>query len=110
MGASGWRAESQSSLEAIWTSQALAVLDPWNRTNMSLLNARILCLKRASWPVGLAVGVFSLLIVSAVQAANRDDVAAGAHSIEIYRCDFGAAADSNFDFWPDGWTRLRGPG
>ncbi|MDX1945923.1 MAG: hypothetical protein SFU86_11040 [Pirellulaceae bacterium] len=27
-----------------------------------------------------------------------------------YRCDFGPPADRNFDGWPDGWTRRRGPG
>jgi hypothetical protein len=80
---------------------------------MSLLNACVWFFKRSngSWRIGRAIGALSLFIVSAVQAANRDDeVAAGAHSIEVYRCDFGEAADTNFDFWPDGWTRLRGPG
>jgi hypothetical protein len=29
---------------------------------------------------------------------------------EVYRCDFDASVDRNFDLWPDGWTRKRGPG
>src|SRR4051812_30126062 len=56
------------------------------------------------------VGLINLLIVSALAAANRDDAAPGAHSVEIYHCDFSEKNDSNFDSWPDGWTRLRGPG
>lgn len=54
--------------------------------------------------------VLNLLIVSALAAANRDVVATGTHSVEVFRCDFGEQADKNFDLWPDGWTRLRGPG
>lgn len=64
----------------------------------------------AKWTLTLAATAIWLSIVSVLYSANRDDVAAGAHSIEVYRCDFGDAADGNFDFWPDGWTRLRGPG
>ncbi len=29
---------------------------------------------------------------------------------EVYRCRFEADADKDFDTWPDGWTRERGPG
>lgn len=29
---------------------------------------------------------------------------------EVYRCDFETAADQDFDDWPDGWRRIRGPG
>lgn len=65
---------------------------------------------KKKWFVSLLAVAGSVVIVSALYAANRDDVAAGAHSIEVYRCDFDEAADRNFDFWPDGWTRLRGPG
>lgn len=60
--------------------------------------------------VCLLAAAGSVVIVTALHAANSNDVAAGAHSIEVYRCDFDEAADRNFDFWPDGWTRLRGPG
>jgi hypothetical protein len=58
----------------------------------------------------IAVSAINLLIVSALAAANRDDAAPGAHSVEIYHCDFSEKSDANFDSWPDGWTRLRGPG
>ena len=29
---------------------------------------------------------------------------------EVYRCDFETDADLDYDGWPDGWKRLRGPG
>jgi len=29
---------------------------------------------------------------------------------EIFRCTFDESWDANFDGWPDGWTRRRGPG
>ena len=28
-------------------------------------------------------------------------------AMEVFHCDFGPAWDSNFDHWPDRWTRLR---
>lgn len=28
----------------------------------------------------------------------------------VYRCEFETAADEDFDGWPDGWRRVRGPG
>ena len=29
---------------------------------------------------------------------------------ELYRCGFEQSADRDYDAWPDGWTRQRGPG
>jgi hypothetical protein len=29
---------------------------------------------------------------------------------EIFRCAFDQSSDKNYDGWPDGWTRRRGPG
>jgi hypothetical protein len=29
---------------------------------------------------------------------------------EVYRCDFETTDDIDYDLWPDGWRRLRGPG
>jgi len=31
-------------------------------------------------------------------------------TVEVYRCDFEDESDTNFDLWPDGWTRRRGRG
>ena len=31
-------------------------------------------------------------------------------AIEVFSCKFDQASDANFDGWPDGWTRRRGPG
>ncbi|MDZ7618343.1 MAG: hypothetical protein U1E05_15160, partial [Patescibacteria group bacterium] len=30
--------------------------------------------------------------------------------IEVFHCDFDASWDTNYDGWPDQWTRRRGPG
>jgi hypothetical protein len=29
---------------------------------------------------------------------------------DVYRCDFETQADQDYDLWPDGWRRIRGPG
>ena len=29
---------------------------------------------------------------------------------EVFHCNFDQSSDANFDAWPDGWTRRRGPG
>ena len=34
----------------------------------------------------------------------------GLPSTVIYACDFSDGSDANFDGWPDGWSRRRGPG
>lgn len=31
-------------------------------------------------------------------------------AVEVYHCDFEESTDTNFDLWPDGWTRRRGRG
>jgi hypothetical protein len=59
--------------------------------------------------IGGAV-LLQLIIVSAVFAANRDDSGPRAQSVDIFHCDFGETVDANYDLWPDGWTRMRGPG
>ncbi|MEX2175183.1 MAG: hypothetical protein WD872_12545 [Pirellulaceae bacterium] len=48
------------------------------------------------------------LILSTLAADPSDEKPVAAR--EVYRCDFEAAADRDFDAWPDGWTRQRGPG
>jgi len=60
--------------------------------------------------VFLIVAALNVVMVSAVTAAPRDDAAPGTHAVEIFHGDFGDASDANYDLWPDGWTRLRGPG
>lgn len=54
------------------------------------------------------LAVFS--IVSSLPAANRDDAAPGTHAVEVFRCNFDDAADVDYNLWPDGWTRMKGPG
>jgi hypothetical protein len=66
--------------------------------------------------------LFSLLILAAVAAAptgtpaSAPNVASSAvapsterypDAVEVFHCNFGPAWDSNFDHWPDRWTRLR---
>jgi hypothetical protein len=48
------------------------------------------------------------LILSASPAAPIDPM--GAEAVEVFTCDFGEAADKNFDGWPDGWSRRRSSG
>ncbi|MBN2578570.1 MAG: hypothetical protein JXB10_06220 [Pirellulales bacterium] len=31
-------------------------------------------------------------------------------AVAVFRCNFDQASDSDFDGWPDGWSRQRGPG
>jgi hypothetical protein len=50
---------------------------------------------------------FLLLILPALAQAPTG----GAwEAVEVYRCDFEEAADIDYDNWPDGWTRRKGPG
>lgn len=48
----------------------------------------------------------ALIIVSTLGGAPTD--AALEHAVEVYRCDFGASVDTDYDGWPDRWTRRRG--
>jgi hypothetical protein len=51
---------------------------------------------------------FSLLIVAVCAAAPIDSRYPGATT--AYQCDFEADSDDDFDGWPVGWVRRRGPG
>ena len=48
---------------------------------------------------------YILLFVAAAPMATR-----AADAVPLFQCDFEEAWDKNFDGWPDGWTRERGPG
>ena len=48
--------------------------------------------------------LLSTLIIQAPAPQRSGDV------VDIFRCDFEADADVNFDRWPDQWTRLRDRG
>ncbi len=45
---------------------------------------------------------------SVCQAADEADHYPGA--VEVFSCRFDDSADADYDEWPDGWTRRRGPG
>ena len=45
--------------------------------------------------------LLSALIIQASEPQRSRDV------VDIFRCDFEAGSDVNFDRWPDRWTRLR---
>jgi hypothetical protein len=51
---------------------------------------------------------FVVLILSVAPAAPIE-AAREAEAHEVFRCDFTEDADRNFDGWPDGWSRRRGP-
>lgn len=59
---------------------------PWGKRNM------IICLP--------------LLILAAPSPASIDQ----RYSETVYETDFGESSDTNYDNWPDDWTRRRGPG
>lgn len=54
------------------------------------------------------------LLLSLAIVANTDaegsDRSYGSQAIPLYQCDFEVGSDQNYDLWPDGWTRRRGPG
>src|SRR5215469_3533900 len=50
----------------------------------------------------------SLLILTAL--GNAATVARHPDAVTLYQCDFEQAADEDYDKWPDGWARRRGPG
>ncbi len=64
--------------------------------------------------------LLSWLIVTAAPAASTGErfsgaTADGTRSVpatiyEVFRTDFGATADCDYDGWPDHWTRRSGPG
>lgn len=49
----------------------------------------------------------SALILAALAAAPT--AARDPYAVEVFASDFENDADTNFDRWPDGWTRKRGP-
>ncbi len=50
---------------------------------------------------------FPLILASSLLVANADRYP---DADEVFACRFEADWDVNFDQWPDGWTRKRGPG
>ena len=52
--------------------------------------------------------VYALILAFNLAAANDADRYPDAD--EVYHCPFDEASDVNYDTWPDGWTRRRGPG
>ena len=46
-----------------------------------------------------------LILAAAAGAATADR-----DGVELYQCGFEQSADRDYDGWPDGWTRQRGPG
>lgn len=52
----------------------------------------------------------SLLILAVVPSAPIEPAVVDGEAVEIYRCDFEAADDRDFDGWPDQWTRQLGRG
>ncbi len=55
------------------------------------------------------IRVFMPLLFLALQ----EELPPGEHypqAIEVFHCGFDSSCDANFDAWPDGWTRRRGPG
>ncbi len=68
--------------------------------------------------MSLAIPVLLLLSAAPPPAEPADPVVAPVPATpeipvaarEVYRCDFEAAADQDYDGWPDGWQRLRGAG
>ena len=52
--------------------------------------------------------LLSILIVAI--AGNAPTVERYPEATQIFHCDFNPSYDSNYDQWPDQWTRRRGPG
>jgi hypothetical protein len=50
----------------------------------------------------------SLLILTVL--GNAATVLRHPDAVALYHCDFEQSADEDYDKWPDGWTRRRGPG
>ena len=55
------------------------------------------------------LSAFLMLLFSASAPASAAD-ARFPEAAEVFRCQFNVDADKDFDTWPDGWTRQRGPG
>lgn len=54
----------------------------------------------------------SILLSLAIVAAEPDAPLSGdsPDAVVVFKCNFDASSDPNFDTWPDGWTRMHGPG
>lgn len=59
---------------------------------------------RAALVAVLRASVLILAILAAAPTSARDT-----YAVEVFASDFEGGADANFDRWPDGWTRKRGP-
>ena len=51
--------------------------------------------------------LLAMLILVASEAAPAEDRYPAA--VQIFHCDFGESWDANYDLWPEGWSRKRGP-
>jgi hypothetical protein len=51
-----------------------------------------------------------LLILLIVPAATEPSIASAGSKAQVFRCTFDEASDRDYDGWPDGWSRRRGPG
>ncbi len=65
-------------------------------------------------PVRRVAGYCGLIALLAVPrlllGQDAPSVARYPDAVEVFHCAFDEAADPNFDGWPGGWTRQRGPG
>lgn len=54
----------------------------------------------------------NLLTAAIILTASCGMTTEGRHldGVELYRCAFEQGSDRDYDGWPDGWTRQRGPG
>lgn len=50
--------------------------------------------------------IIFLLILAAIQPNTEDK--RFPEAVEVFRCQFDANSDKDFDLWPDGWTRQKG--
>ena len=50
------------------------------------------------------LGMLILVAGEIAPAENRYPAA-----IQVFHCDFGESWDANYDLWPEGWSRKRGP-
>ncbi len=48
-----------------------------------------------------------LIVAIGLDASTQDRYP---EATQVFHCEFGRSWDENYDDWPDGWTRRRGPG
>jgi len=59
---------------------------------------------------GVSMGSLWLTLLVVAVGADRPLAASPSQPGELFRCDFGPSCDQDFDHWPEGWARRRGPG